>query len=72
MILSFIIGVLIFNFLLEVVLEYINGKKWSNKLPAELSGIYDQEKYKLSQEYDRAKKRYFPAQWDPKLGIHVT
>jgi len=58
MILSFIIGVLIFNFLLEVVLEYINGKKWSNKLPAELSGIYDQEKYKLSQEYDRAKKRY--------------
>jgi STE24 endopeptidase len=58
MILTFIISILIFNFLLEFTLEFINGKRWSNKLPAELTGIYDTDKYKLSQEYDRVKKRF--------------
>ena len=58
MILTFFISILIFNFLLEFTLEYINGRRWSNKLPAELSGIYDTDKYKLSQEYDRVKKRF--------------
>lgn len=58
MILTFFICVLFFNYLLEVFLEYLNGKKWSNKLPAELSDIYEPGKYKLSQEYDRTKKRF--------------
>jgi hypothetical protein len=30
---------------------------WSSKLPPELSGIYDEEKYRLSQYYDKAKKK---------------
>lgn len=58
MVLSLIIFILIFSFLLEVVLEYLNSRKWSNKLPADLTGIYEPEKYKLSQEYDRAKKKF--------------
>lgn len=58
MVLSLIIGILIFNYILEILLEYINSRKWSNKLPLALAGIYDEKKYKLSQEYDRAKKRF--------------
>ncbi len=58
MILALFIIIILFNYLLEVLLEYLNGKRWSNRLPDELSGIYETDRYKLSQEYDRARKRF--------------
>lgn len=55
-----IIAILIFDFLLERLLNYLNSTRWSNELPKELHGIYDVDQYKKSQDY------YFENQ---KLGL---
>jgi len=48
-----IIGILVFDYLLERLLQYLNSRLWSNELPNELHGIYDAEKYRISQDYTR-------------------
>jgi len=53
-----IIGILIFDYLLEQILDYLNATKRSAKLPEELKGIYDKEKYCQSQEYDKANHKF--------------
>ncbi|PCJ81362.1 MAG: peptidase M48 [Flavobacteriales bacterium] len=53
-----IVSILVFNYLLERVLEYLNNKTWSNELPKEAEGIYDSEKYKKAREYDRINSRF--------------
>ena len=53
-----IIGLLVFDYLLERSLDYLNSTRWSDQLPKELEGIYDAEKYKKSQEYEKVKHRF--------------
>ena len=53
-----ILIILIANFLFERWLDYINSKSWSSELPPELQGIYNEEKYKKSQEYQKATLRF--------------
>lgn len=53
-----IIAILIFDYLLERFLDYLNSTKWSNELPKELEGIYDTEKYKKSQDYEKENHKF--------------
>lgn len=53
-----IIGILLFDFMLERFLDYLNSKYWSNELPPELAGIYDAQKYKKSQDYEKVKTKF--------------
>lgn len=53
-----IIGILVFDYILERLLEYLNSTLWSNELPDELAGIYDAAKYRKSQEYTRTNTRF--------------
>lgn len=53
-----IISILVFDFLLERLLDYLNSTYWSNELPKELEGIYDSEKYKKSQDYQKVNQRF--------------
>jgi len=53
-----IIAILVFDYLLERLLDYLNSLLWSNKLPEELKGIYDAEKYSKSQDYTRTNTRF--------------
>ncbi|MCF8368778.1 MAG: M48 family metallopeptidase [Bacteroidales bacterium] len=53
-----IIGILLFEYFLERILDYLNSKNWSNKVPEELQDIYDEEKYKKSQDYEKEKTRF--------------
>lgn len=53
-----IIGIILFDYILERVLDYLNRTWWSSELPQELEGIYDAAKYKKSQEYERVKTRF--------------
>jgi len=53
-----IIGILTFNYLLGRLLSYLNDKSFKSELPDELKGIYDEEKYKKSQEYDKVTGRF--------------
>jgi STE24 endopeptidase len=52
------ISILVFEYLLGLWLDYLNIKNWDGKLPKELDGICDEEKYKLSQSYHLTKKKF--------------
>lgn len=52
-----IIAIVIFDFLFERILDYLNLKHFSPKLPKDLEGIYEPEKYRRSQEYLQANSR---------------
>jgi len=55
----FIIGLVIFEFVLSKTLSYLNTRKWSNKLPKELEEIYDEKKYAKSMDYEKDKYRFW-------------
>ena len=52
-ILYIILTILIADFILERVLDVLNLRNWSPKLPKVLEGIYDEEKYQQSQKYQK-------------------
>lgn len=53
-----IIVILVLDFLFEKYLDYLNTTRWSDKLPIELAGIYDEEKYCRQQAYERENHRF--------------
>jgi STE24 endopeptidase len=53
-----IITIIVFNFILERVLDFLNSRKWSDKLPEEVSDVYDSEQYKKSQNYKRVNENF--------------
>lgn len=53
-----IIAILVLDFALESILDHLNGKNASATLPAEVSDIYDAEKYKKQQEYFVANEKF--------------
>ena len=52
-ILYLIVFFIVFNYLLEFFLELLNNKNRSTELPEELKGLYDEERYKKQQNYDK-------------------
>ena len=57
-ILMLMIGILAVEFVIERVLSYLNSKNRKKKIPTELEGIYDDEKYRKSQEYQAEVERF--------------
>jgi len=55
---AIIIGIIILNFILERILDYLNTLKWSNILPDDLKGIYNEKKYAKSQDYEKTNHRF--------------
>ncbi|MDD3646698.1 MAG: M48 family metallopeptidase [Candidatus Gracilibacteria bacterium] len=53
-----VIGLIVFEFILSKTLDYLNTTRWSDKLPKELEGIYDEKKYKKSMKYEKAKTKF--------------
>lgn len=53
-----IIGIIIFDFIFEKYLDYLNIKSLKEELPSELKGIYDKDKYKKSQLYERETSKF--------------
>ena len=48
-----IVAILLADYLLGRILDYLNAKNISLELPEELKGIYNEEEYKKSQQYER-------------------
>ena len=46
-----IIGILIFDYLVDQFLDYLNAKHYNDALPKDLQDVYDADDYKKSQEY---------------------
>lgn len=53
-----IIFILIGDYILERWLDYLNSTRWSNELPKEVEEIYDAEKYRKQQEYQKVNTRF--------------
>lgn len=45
-------------FVFDKVIDYLNTLNWSDKLPKEAEGIYDEEKYKKQQAYEKTKHKF--------------
>ncbi len=54
----FIIGIIVFDFVFENILDYLNVKNMKAVLPDELRGVYDADKYARSQKYEKEKTRF--------------
>ncbi|MDG1901217.1 MAG: M48 family metallopeptidase [Bacteroidales bacterium] len=48
-----IIIIIIFDYLLDQLLDYLNYKTMQEKVPSQLKGIYDDDKYEESQRYGK-------------------
>ncbi|MBT8185371.1 MAG: M48 family metallopeptidase [Eudoraea sp.] len=46
-----IVAILLLQFVLETILDYLNARKFSDPVPPELNDVFDLEEYKKSQEY---------------------
>ncbi|MRT94218.1 M48 family metallopeptidase [Ancylomarina sp. 16SWW S1-10-2] len=57
LILILILVILSLDFILERILDILNRKNWTAKIPKALEGIYDEEKYAKSQSYEKDKHR---------------
>ncbi len=55
---NIIVLIVVANFLLERWLAWLNNKNASTKLPKELLGIYDEEKYAQSRAYDKVNSNF--------------
>jgi len=52
------IGILVFNFILDSFLDYLNSKHFKDELPPELQDVYDVEEYKKSQDYKATNQKF--------------
>ncbi|WP_276390167.1 M48 family metallopeptidase [Eudoraea chungangensis] len=46
-----IIGIILLQFLIETVLDFLNFRRFNDAIPPELQDVFDQEEYLKSQEY---------------------
>ena len=53
-----IVCIVVFDFVVDRVLDYLNLKNFSPELPKEAEGIYDAEKYRKSMEYYKVNDRF--------------
>jgi len=53
-----IIGILIFDFILDKILDYLNAKHYNDELPVELQDVYDADEYKKSQAYKLTNNKF--------------
>jgi len=53
-----IIGLLLADFIFERFLEYLNSTRWSDQLPEEVKDIYDEDKYRTQQTYEKVNYRF--------------
>ncbi|NVO18809.1 MAG: M48 family metallopeptidase [Bacteroidetes bacterium] len=53
-----IIAIIVFGYLFDLWLGYLNTTTWSSVLPGSLKGIYDNEKYSEQQKFERTRYRF--------------
>lgn len=58
-----IIWFFVWEFVLSKTLDFLNTKNWSDEIPKELEGIYDQKKYSKSMEYEKTKYKFGSITW---------
>ncbi len=55
---NIIVAILVFNFALSRMLEYLNAKRYGDPIPRELDDVYDPDAYVKSMEYKKVNYRF--------------
>lgn len=53
-----IIAILVFQFLVETLLDFLNAKKYGDPIPQALEDVFDPDEYRKSQEYQKTNYRF--------------
>ncbi|MBN2523679.1 MAG: M48 family metallopeptidase [Bacteroidales bacterium] len=53
-----IMSIIVFNFILERILSFLNSKRYNAELPDEVKDVYDSRQYKKSQKYKMVNERF--------------
>ncbi|WP_190809264.1 M48 family metallopeptidase [Flagellimonas sp. S3867] len=53
-----IIAILVIQYLIQQLLEYLNARRFESTVPEELNDVFDSSEYQKSQEYKRANYRF--------------
>ncbi len=53
-----IVGITVFEFLLELVLDILNIRNMKGELPSALKGIYEPDKYASAVDYQRTQANF--------------
>ncbi|MCW5520361.1 M48 family metallopeptidase [Aureitalea sp. L0-47] len=53
-----LIGIIIINFFIDKILDFLNAKHFGDPLPEEISDVYDEEAYRKSQSYKKERFRF--------------
>lgn len=53
-----IIAILVIEFSIETILDYLNSKRYNDPIPEELSDVFDAGEYKKSQEYKKTNYKF--------------
>lgn len=53
-----IIAILVFQFLVETILDYMNAQHYGDPIPADLADVFEPEEYQKSQEYQKTNYRF--------------
>jgi len=53
-----IIAILVLQFILETVMNYLNAKHYGDPVPEELADVFDSEEYQKSQDYKKTNYRF--------------
>ncbi|MDV7187568.1 M48 family metallopeptidase [Lutibacter sp. TH_r2] len=53
-----LIGIIVFNFIFDLIIDSLNAKNFDHKLPNELNDIYNEEEYLKSQRYKKENHKF--------------
>lgn len=53
-----LIAILIINFIIDKVLDFLNSKHFDDEIPAELTDVYEKEEYEKSQAYKKTNAKF--------------
>lgn len=66
-----IIGILIFDFVVERILDYLNIKNLSAQLPSNVAGVYETSEYNKSQAYQKEKEKSDQVESTFQFGLYL-
>lgn len=52
-----IIGLLLFDFVFDKVLDFMNSRHWKDEIPEEMTAYYDRDKYRQARDYQQENGR---------------
>ena len=53
-----LITILIINFIIDKLLDFLNSKHFDDEIPAELADVYEKDEYEKSQAYKKTNNRF--------------